>query len=100
MLCDLCVLGVIGFGGTQKRLEGDEGGFEGKNGGPGVLEDVEADGARGGGDVRVVDFGDEFHLDRLERVRFGDYDVLWFRVRLRGMEIAGLGVAAESWERG
>ena len=43
------------------------------------LEDIEADGAGGGGDVRVVDLRDELHLDGLEGVRFRYADVLWRR---------------------
>lgn len=78
VLGDLCVLGVVRFGRAQKRLEGDQGGFEGEDGGPSVLEDVQADGARDRGDVRVVDFGEELHLDGLEWVGFGNHDVLFF----------------------
>ena len=76
VLGDLCVLGVVGFGRTQEGLERDQSGFEGEDGGPGILEDVQADGTRDGGDVRVVDFGDEVHLDGLEWVGFGNHDVL------------------------
>lgn len=57
-------------------MERDEGGFEGEHWGPVVLEDVEADGTGCGGDVGVVDLGDELHLDGLEGVGFGYYDIL------------------------
>jgi len=40
MLGDLGVLWVIRFRRTQKGLERDQGGFEGEDGGPSVLEDV------------------------------------------------------------
>ena len=45
-----------------------ESGFQGENRRPGVLEDVEANGARSGRDVRMIDFRDELHLDGLERI--------------------------------
>ena len=62
-------------------MERDQSRFEGEDGGPSVLEDVQADGARDRRDVRVVDFGDEFHLDGLERVGFGDGNVLFCLVQ-------------------
>lgn len=61
-------------------MKADEGRFEGEHGRPGVFEDVQADGTACAGDVRVVDFGDEFHFDGLEGVGGGDDDVLFFFV--------------------
>ena len=86
VLRDLRVLGVVRLWGAEEGLEGDEGGFEGEHGGPGVFEDVEADCARGGGDVRVVDFCEELHFDGLEGVGVGDDDVL--RGRGGGIAVA------------
>ena len=76
MLRDLCVLRVARLRGAQEGLEGNERGLEREHGRPCVLEDVETDRARGGGDVRVVYFRDELHLDGLEGVRVWDDDVL------------------------
>ena len=55
-------------------MEGDESGFESEDGRPGVFEDVETDGARGGGDVGVVDLGREADLGRLEVIVRGEGD--------------------------
>ena len=85
MLRDLGVLRVARLRGAQKRLEGDERGLECEHRRPCVLEDVEADRARGGGDVRVVYFRDELHLDGLEGVVVRDSDVLCKR-RFSGSE--------------
>ena len=57
-------------------MEGDESGFESEDGRPGVFEDVETDGAQGGGDVGVVELREEFHLGGLEGVGVWDHDVL------------------------
>ena len=84
VLCDLGILRVIGLRAAEERLQRDEGGFQGKNGRPGVLEDVEADGARGRRDIRMVDLGDKFHLYGLKRIRIGYDDVLrWGRPWLK-----------------
>lgn len=42
---------------------------------PGVLQDVQANGATGRRDVRVVDFCDELHLEWLKGVSIGHLDV-------------------------
>ena len=41
------------LGHAEQGLQGDEGGLDGQGGGPLVLEDVQADGPRLGGDVGV-----------------------------------------------
>lgn len=41
VLSDLSVLRIIGFGAAEEALEADQGGFEGEDGGPCVLENVE-----------------------------------------------------------
>ena len=76
MLRHLRILGVIRFGRAKKGLQGNEGGFKGKDRRPRVFENVEADRAGRGGDVRVVDLRDELHLDGLEGVGLGNHDVL------------------------
>ena len=68
----LASLWVIRLRGRHERLQGEEDGPEGHRGGPLVLQDVQADGARDGGDVGVPDLGQEPHLGRVERVRVGD----------------------------
>lgn len=73
---NLGVLRVSWLRRAEEGLEGDESGLESEDWGPGVLEDVEADGARRGGDVRVVDLRDELHLYGLEGVVVWDDDVL------------------------
>ena len=89
MLRDLGVLWVVGLRRTQEGLERDKGGFEGEDGGPSVLEDVQADSTRHRGNVRVVHFGDEFHLDGLEWVSFGNHDVLSFPFKVEGESSCG-----------
>ena len=81
MLRYLGVLRVSRLGRTEERLERDEGGLEREDGRPRVLQDVKADRARRGGDVRVVDLRDKLHLDGLERVVVRDRDVLKMGIR-------------------
>lgn len=76
VLRDLGVLGIAGLGRAEEGLEGNERALQREHRRPRVLEDVEADGARGRGHVRVVHLRDELHLHRLEGVVVGDRDVL------------------------
>lgn len=76
VLRNLRVLRIGRLRRAQEGLQGDEGGFEGEDGRPGVLEDVKADRAGCGRDVRMVDFGEKFHLHGREGVLLGDDDVL------------------------
>ena len=66
--------GVVGVGIGQERGDGEQDLADGKGRAPLVLEDVQAD-ATVGVDVGVVDFSDELHLGRLERVIAREVDV-------------------------
>ena len=62
------VLRVPGLGRREQRLQRQQRRLEREGGRPGVLEDVEADGARGRRDVWVPDFRHELHLGGHEGV--------------------------------
>lgn len=70
------ILRVIRFRRTQKGLERYQGGLEGENWGPGILQNIEANGTGSRGDVGMVHLRDELHLDWLERIRFRDHNIL------------------------
>ncbi len=61
-------LRVIGLRRSQKRLQTEQGCFQGQRWAPLVLQDVQADGAVGAADVGVPDPAAEAHARRHERV--------------------------------
>jgi hypothetical protein len=53
--------------------------MQGKRGAPIVFENVKGDSTRDGGDVRMVDLGDELHSGRSKGIVIWDDDVLQYR---------------------
>jgi hypothetical protein len=79
LLRDLGIHGVIWlriteFRSTEEGLEGDEQDRQGDIRGPLILEDVNRDCT--GGDVWVVDLGDELHFGRCKGIVVWEDDVL------------------------
>lgn len=70
-----CVLGVVGLGGAEQGLQGQQGSPDRQRGGPLVLEDVQADGPGLRRDVGVPYFGFELHFGRLVRVLGRQHDI-------------------------
>lgn len=100
------ILRILGLGGAEECLQGDQGGPDGECRRPFVLQDVETDGPGHAADVRVPDLrlkahleeelrGIEGHLGRLEGVVRRDLDVyhvcaaLVDSVLLREVDTAG-----------
>lgn len=92
--------GVVGVGGRQQRLDGQQHGADLQRGAPLVLEDVQADAAQPV-DVRVVDLGDEAHLGRGHGVVLGQEQLQFEEAALEGrvlgpghdhVEVPGVGL--------
>ena len=81
------VLRVVRLGGRQQRLDTEQDSPQGHGSGPLVLQNIQADGARDGGDVRVPDLGQEPHLGRVERVRVGDLKERALKLKLQFAEL-------------
>ena len=86
MLCNLGILRFVRVGAGEEGLQGDQSSSQGEHGRPGILEDADADSAGGGGDVRVIDLRDEFHLCGFEGPGIGNGNVLrWLSELYMGM---------------
>lgn len=92
--------GVVGIGGRQQGLDGQEHGANLQGGTPLVLEDVEAD-ASESIDVGMIDFGDEAHLGRGHGVVLGEEQFQFEEAALEGgvfgagdddVEVPGVGL--------